>query len=123
MVGSDYKFLKNNLATLKKEFNYNKFENVFPDDLTSFKTDLKAIYNFTDIQDESKAVKVLHKKISAVAKNFKKFNFVVNYNAKRSTQSFRNSGTKNTVNLIYTEVDTLVRNFNEEFYKLKRFKF
>lgn len=119
-VVGDYDSTMKNLEKLKTKFDFEKCDDAFPDDLISFKTDLKNIFYLTDIKDEEKSV--LHKRISEAADKFKTFNFEINYNALHSSKlsvSFRMNDTFNT--LLFDEVDAFVRNFNKEFRQLKRF--
>lgn len=122
LAGDDYNSLTMELAKLKGEFDFSMCDDAFPNDLSLFKTDLNAIFNFTDVQDESEAVNKLRLKITEAAEKFDKFNFVIAYNTKRSWfKSFQISIMRNSLNtLLYKEINTSVRSFNSKFFKIKR---
>lgn len=123
LVGDNYEVLTGELAKLKEEFDYNKCENAFPNELTSFTTDLNAIFNFTEKQDKSEAVKALQKGLSDVAEKFEKYNFIIRNKAQCSRclplRRFQRKG-PSKIAVLYNEVNELVRNINHEFTKLKR---
>lgn len=123
-VVGDYHSTKNNLEKMKKELNYGKYVDVFPEYLSSLTVDIYNIIYLTNLKDEHGVKNLLDKRIFIVTEKFRDFSFVIDYNAKRSHKLSQNFLMRDSFHtLLHNEIDTFVNNFNKEFSGLERFKF
>lgn len=120
--GKDYNTSKKGLEEMIKELKYDDCYKIFPETMTSFKSDLKTIFHFSDIEDRYEALNVLRQKKLQIEKKFKKSNFVITYNLDRLSLPFLTSIKENNIiKLLHKEIVTNVKKFNKTFYKLYRF--
>lgn len=122
VVNYDVNSVKEKLESLNKVLKYDKCYRKFPAELVSFKTDLQIIFHFSDTINKYESLKQLQNKISEIGENFKKCNFVIDYNSDQRYFPATDSNSRNVYTaLLYKEIKKLLYGFNKGFYKLKRF--